>query len=315
MEKSLEEQYPERFYKLCEMVLGRWNCPEERAKFYKEWEKSIMNKFPQLVDEWNYAENYPWMPWNFSYGSAERVSWKCRVCGHEWKAKINNRTMGRGCKKCFDERSTSFDEQVVFYYLNKITKAESRWRKWGKNREIDVYLPQLKIGVEYNGFWHAGKEGADIEKIEFFKKIGIRIFTIKQGQRNQVVGDTIELIYHQTNKTSLEWAIRELFKLLKLPVPLIDISADTIEILEQYISLKKKNSIVTTHPELAKEWHPTKNGTLEAENFTYGSNQMICWKCSLCGNEWDARIKHRSRGQCNCGVCYKKRRKQRKEKP
>ena len=37
------------------------------------------------------------------------------------------------------------------------------------------------------------------------------------------------------------------------------------------------NDIVTVLPELAKEWHPTKNGNLAPKDFSIGSHEMIWW--------------------------------------
>ena len=37
------------------------------------------------------------------------------------------------------------------------------------------------------------------------------------------------------------------------------------------------NDLGTTHPELAKQWHPTKNGTLTPQDVTWGSIQKVWW--------------------------------------
>jgi hypothetical protein len=34
-------------------------------------------------------------------------------------------------------------------------------------------------------------------------------------------------------------------------------------------------NITITHPEIVKQWHPTKNGDLNPDNFTKGSKQRI----------------------------------------
>lgn len=37
------------------------------------------------------------------------------------------------------------------------------------------------------------------------------------------------------------------------------------------------NDLATTHPEVAAQWHPTKNGNLTPEMVTAGSNQLAWW--------------------------------------
>ena len=47
-------------------------------------------------------------------------------------------------------------------------------------------------------------------------------------------------------------------------------------------------SLLRNNSELAKEWHPTKNGSLTPADLTLGSNKRVWWICSK-GHEWQAR--------------------------
>ena len=40
-----------------------------------------------------------------------------------------------------------------------------------------------------------------------------------------------------------------------------------------------KNDLATTYPQLAKEWHKTKNANLKPSDFTFGSSKRIWWIC------------------------------------
>ena len=42
---------------------------------------------------------------------------------------------------------------------------------------------------------------------------------------------------------------------------------------------KEKKSLAETYPEVAKQWHPSKNGGLTPFKFTSGSNKKVWWKC------------------------------------
>ena len=64
----------------------------------------------------------------------------------------------------------------------------------------------------------------------------------------------------------------------------------------------KKKSLKTEYPLVAAEWHPTKNGTLKPEDVTAGSGKKVWWLCSRCGNEWEATVYNRSRGN-GCPYC------------
>lgn len=65
--------------------------------------------------------------------------------------------------------------------------------------------------------------------------------------------------------------------------------------------------MVTTHPDIAKQWHPTKNNGLSAHDFTAGSSIKIWWLLSYddpqTGKhfdfEWQSTIKNRT-SKPNC---------------
>lgn len=57
-------------------------------------------------------------------------------------------------------------------------------------------------------------------------------------------------------------------------------------------------------PEVAAEWHPTKNGDKEANTYTRGSDEKVWWQCSE-GHEWQAFIKNRAIKRTSCVECRK----------
>lgn len=59
------------------------------------------------------------------------------------------------------------------------------------------------------------------------------------------------------------------------------------------------------YPELAKEWHPTKNGNLTPLMFKGNSSQLMWWLCSgknECSHEYKAKICNRKEGK-KCPYC------------
>jgi hypothetical protein len=61
------------------------------------------------------------------------------------------------------------------------------------------------------------------------------------------------------------------------------------------------NCLKTNNPELAKEWHPTKNGNLTPEDLTPKSNKKVWWICKR-NHAWEATVKNRSNGS-SCPFC------------
>ena len=67
-----------------------------------------------------------------------------------------------------------------------------------------------------------------------------------------------------------------------------------------------KTDLATVNPELAKEWHTTKNRNLKPTDVTCHSHKKVWWLCQECGHEWRNTISKRSLGSC-CKICTKER--------
>jgi hypothetical protein len=63
------------------------------------------------------------------------------------------------------------------------------------------------------------------------------------------------------------------------------------------------NDLQSKNPQLAAEWHPTKNGELTPKDVLAGSDKKYWWKCGRCGYEWQNSVNKRNRGTGNCPHC------------
>lgn len=256
---------------------------------------------PNLAKEWNYNRNKDLTPQNVACGSNKKVWWQCRK-GHEWRAAISSRNKGVGCPHCNKEKQTSFPEQAIFFYCKKFTNAINRYTDLGK--EIDIYLPEYNIGIEYNGsHWHKDKEETDKEKVKYFYDKGIRIITVRDGDLNSIEGDVI--CHNYNDKESLNFVITAISNLINVKIDKPDIISDTNKILEQYIESKKENSIAVKRKKSLVEWNYEKNGKLLPTMVPYGSNKKVWWKCAECNHEWKSIVSSYSKGY-GCPICARK---------
>ena len=67
------------------------------------------------------------------------------------------------------------------------------------------------------------------------------------------------------------------------------------------VVLPNETDLATTHPLLAAEWHPEKNGNLLPTQVLSGSEKKVWWKCKK-GHEWEAAINLRVKGH-GCLIC------------
>jgi len=63
-----------------------------------------------------------------------------------------------------------------------------------------------------------------------------------------------------------------------------------------------KNRLSILYPEIALEWHPSKNADLTSYDVSYGSHKKVWWLCPE-GHEYYSSIAHRVNG-CDCPTCY-----------
>jgi rubrerythrin len=68
----------------------------------------------------------------------------------------------------------------------------------------------------------------------------------------------------------------------------------------------RSRSLLEEFPEIAAEWHPTRNGARTPRHTNPGSKIPAWWLCAKCGSEWRVRPGHRTTGNTGCPRCAAK---------
>lgn len=63
-----------------------------------------------------------------------------------------------------------------------------------------------------------------------------------------------------------------------------------------------KTDLESAYPEVAKEWHPTRNGNLKPSKISAKSNKYAWWQCER-GHEWHTKINNRVSNNTGCPYC------------
>lgn len=285
------------------------DCPVCAGKKIVAGANDLAKRNPQLALEWHPTKNGTLTATQVAPNSNKKVWWQC-VRGHEWKASVCGRFRGRSCPICVGEMKTSFPEQAIFFYFNQITQAINRY-SLDRRTEIDVYLPEYKIGIEYDGIYYHNSDKAfqrELKKEETLKKAGILLIRVKEADDNFARSESGEILYSKPGMSDVELnsVVLDLIKKVNhiANVSLkadVDITQDRLKIYEQYVSGEKQRSLLSQKPDLAKQWHPTKNGKLVPENVSVSANKRVWWMCKE-GHEWQAMISSRSQG-VGCPYC------------
>lgn len=114
-----------------------------------------------LQNEWNSTKNEKKLS-DYTYGSGKKLWWIC-LKNHEWEATLKDRTRkdSTGCPFCASAMFVSKAEQEIADFLrSKGLVVEQSERTILSGMEIDVYLPDLLFGIEFNGlYWHSEDAG------------------------------------------------------------------------------------------------------------------------------------------------------------
>lgn len=121
-----------------QIILGitfeeEFDLEKHSSIIYNEYLSEIKNnnvaqKFPEIVEEWDYAKNKNLKPEYFLPDSNKKVWWKCSKCGSSYFADISHRTKGTGCPYCSGKKvnntnsfSSKFPELLKFWDYSKNT--------------------------------------------------------------------------------------------------------------------------------------------------------------------------------------------------
>lgn len=119
---------------------------------------------------------------------------------------------GRGCQSC-SIRHSSYEEDILnFINNNTNTSIEINTHKIIPPLELDIYLPEKNIGIEFNGIrWHTEEFGKDknyhLNKLIECKKKGIKLIQIFEDEmylhRDIVMSKLSHLLNLDKNKNKI----------------------------------------------------------------------------------------------------------------
>jgi hypothetical protein len=300
-----------------------WKCPRHKEHEYQERiqsrvraerKKSKVHGCPYcrglLPCPTNWLANYPrlakeWMtekngrsPKEIVAGSAVLSWWRCLDCGHQWKAPPSNRTnQESGCVKCNRGETTDLRDYP------KILRQFDR----EKNKRINPYALPLttaawwKCPVAKDHRWQStfhrrkgercpfclGYKPSSTNNLSLVPAIAKELHPARNGNlraKDIPIGSNRRVWWKCREGPDHEWEtgvyVRARKKKSSCPF-----------CINQWVSIT--NCLATVAPNVARDWHPTKNRPLTPETVLAVANIMADWRCVECGHEWQTRVQNR----------------------
>ena len=213
------------------------NCPICAGKQVQIGFNDLKSFYPNLAKEWDYELNDK-KPEELSLGTNYKAHWICSK-GHKYMAGVPDRRLGDGCPTCSKRLRISLNEKIIYYYIKKLfpDTIGSYKADWLGRMEIDIFIPSLKFGIEYDGQrWHMDKYQHDLDKNKLCKDNDVKLYRVREPKCPVLPSKNVYQL-KTLNKKELEDVITEITnilskrtrKVLKLD---IDIARDMNEIMD-----------------------------------------------------------------------------------
>lgn len=273
----------------------------------------MLNK--NLLSEWNYEKNEGLGPENFSNGSHKKVWWQCKY-GHSWKAQIKKRALrGDGCPYCSGRYPIKGENDFASLYPELV-------KEWDGEANTGLYASDFLPKSNKKVYWKC-KEGHKWEarisdrtrgrncpycagkipikgKTDFescFPTIALEWnFNKNMGIiPSDFTAYSHKKVWWACKKCGNDWSASIKDRSYGTGCPYCDGRMAVLGV----------NDLLTKMPDIAEEFHATKNSNIRVEEITVQSNKKIWWICKH-GHEWKIEVYARTNGN-GCPYCAGKR--------
>ncbi len=265
---------------------------------------------PELAAEWHPTRNGDLRPTAVLPNSNVRRWWRCSI-GHEWQADVHNRTISRqGCPYCAGKLPTP-ERNLASCFPD--VAAEWHPTLNGPLRP-EAVLPKAKAKV----WWRCPAGHAWQARVSSRTKTGNGCpVCVDLGRKGIPLGEFApelldewcdELNGGPGDDVAAKSMVRVWWRCRTNPEHLWSTR----------LAWRTKNgtgcpycagrqpsperNLAVLHPNLAAQWHPTKNGELSPTDILPRSIARVWWRCPA-GHEWDAILESRTKSGAGCPTC------------
>jgi len=239
---------------------------------------SLANRAPQIARQWHPTRNGALTPSGITVGSTRRVWWKCPVSSdHEWAVapRVRAARKGTGCPFCEGLRVSRTNSLAAC--------APAIAKQWHPTRNGDLTPAKIVVASAKKVWWRCSKSDRHV-------------------WASTVVNRTVWWQCERFRTHAWKAAVGARANGSGCP---FCAGKRTPGAGPNYV---RRFPLSTASPELARQWHPTRNGNLTPADVTAGSSRKMWWRCAADKrHEWFTSVAHRVLDGQGCPYCANKR--------
>lgn len=274
-------------------------------------DNNLLLQFPSVAAQWHETKNGIKRPEDYRPKSHTKVWWQCdRYQEHEWEAAISSRTnSGSGCPKC--GVSTSLPELRLYAEFLSLFPDTQHRHKEGK-QEIDIFIPSLKIGIEYDGaYYHADKLERDRRKTEELGEKGVDLIRVRVAPLEKLSSHDVVVTDGELSKADLNELVSVVMLISNSARDKLHSYIDQPNFADEksyqkfvdYLPNPFPEDSCLAAPQLVALWDFEANHPLKPDNFARGSGKEIWWQCETHSeHKWKLAINVQTK-QTGCPYC------------
>lgn len=177
-------------------------------------------------------------------------------------------------------------------------------------------IPEHNVVIEYDGSQHHAAAGAfdrDRRQTDALTAARWTVVRIRPRTLKPTDANCVQIASNATIK-QISTSVMTRLSELGYPPPKLGAYIDDSELwasadADRAVLNLKSRSLLDEFPNIASEWHPTRNGTRTPRDVNPGSKIPVWWLCSKCSFEWRVRPGHRTKDVgTGCPQCAAKNR-------
>ncbi len=272
--------------------------------------ESLGDTNPRLSAEWHPDLNGELTAFDVKPRSQRKVWWKCPH-GHEWNAQVAPRSVGIGCPKCStvgaSEREIRLAHELAATGFDVDHNHPPIQVAGRRPVRADITIPDLRLVIEYDGaHYHRTGQQADLKQTQALTDAGWSVIRVRELPLESLGGIEVFAsascpIKHLANAVLVEAAAYG-FHAPNYTRYLESETCWATETADLAVYKNRSKSVASSLPDIASEWHTTRNGSTTPDQVHPGSSTSFWWECRTCGREWRAAPVTRAAGH-GCSAC------------